>query len=190
MEVPGTDLLAQGVARHEAHVGVGTPVERVAGTGQLIVMLGLRGELELARAREVAVDPLLRHDALDRVDGGVEGVVKRHRLVEPEPGFHRREILGEAVVALAAVAARRSGADVVGLQQSDGGAALRQSQRRGQSRETAAHDRNIDAAVDRARRAARKTRRRVVPVGSELHAKARLRARSRPQGRRYRRSRG
>ena len=46
-------------------------------------MGGLRGEVHLAGAREVAVDPFLAHEFLDRVDRVVVGEVERAGRREP-----------------------------------------------------------------------------------------------------------
>ena len=49
---------------------------------RLSIVGGFRGELELARAAERAVDALLGDDALDRLDARVEGAAQRLRLLE------------------------------------------------------------------------------------------------------------
>ena len=67
---------ASSARRTIARVGIDIRGQQFLGARQLVVVLGLGRELELADAREVAVDLLFRHEALDRVDAGVEGPVE------------------------------------------------------------------------------------------------------------------
>ena len=91
-------------------------------------MLGLGRQLDLADAREAAVDLLLRHQALDRIDPGVEGPIEPVGDVLAELSHQHAVVLGKAVVAHAAVAAGRGVADRLGFQQHDAGALFGQHQ--------------------------------------------------------------
>jgi hypothetical protein len=166
------DLGRQVGARQQARLRVGRGQRRVA-LRQLGDMLGLGRQLDLAGAAEVAGDPLLRHHRLDRVDRRVVGAIERQRPLGTEAGGGPGEVVREAVVAVAAVAAGRLADDAATLQHHHVRPGLAQRQRRRQAGEAAADDRHVGAAGDRPGGRRREGRRGVEPVGFELHPRGR-----------------
>ena len=163
------DLVAQFGLRHEARVGVHARREQCVAARELVVMLGLRRELQLAGAGEIAIDRLFVDEPFDRVDARVEREIKAVRQFRAETLRQRRIILREAVVAHAAVASRRRLPDGARLADDHARALLGQRQRGGRTGDPAAHHHDVATAVGQLRRAAHEWLRRIEPVRTETH---------------------
>ena len=180
MEAVGEHLAGEIGAGEHRGVGVDAAVDGLEVAGEAFVVGGFRGELELARAAERAVDALLGDDALDRLDARVEGAPERGRLLGSEGLAGVQEAVGEAVVEVPAVAARGAEAHRLGFEDHDAAPLHGKAPRRAEAGEARADHRDVVAARDLPRRGRGEGRGAVVPVGQEFH----LRARRRPAGRR------
>ena len=128
-------------------------------------MRRLRRELELAAAREVAVDRLVAHDALDRVDRRrrTRGTSARARSNPTLRGHLGDSLTARPLLHWPPLRPEALGRDTLPrLEDDHRGAALRQRQRRRQAREAAADDR--DVALRRQIGRARHEGRRAVSV--------------------------
>ena len=125
--------------------------------------------MSFAGPAEVAIDPFLADDPLDGVHASVEAAVEQVRPFGAEPSTHGGVVLGEAVVHMAAVAARGGASDTLGFQQHDLRALLCQRQSGGKAGEPAAHDDDVRAATRRSLHRPVEARSCVVPVRGELH---------------------
>ena len=114
-------------------------------------MLRFCGELQLAGADKVAIDAFRFHEAFDEIDAGIEGAIHLARPFHPEARGNARELVAEAVVAVAAIAARGFRGNLARLQKTNGNALLCQRQRRGKSGEAATDDRDIGPPLARKR---------------------------------------
>ena len=85
MEAVGADLLPGALGWNQIGVRIGLPVQDLEAARDLLVMLRLGGQLDLAAAAEGAGDLLLPHDALHRIHGRIVGAVEGAGLVEAEP---------------------------------------------------------------------------------------------------------
>ena len=123
-------------------------------------------------ANEVAVDRFVAHDALDRVDRRVVGVVPGARALHADLGSDLGIVDRQAVVDVAAVAPGGFGSDALtGFQHDDRRAPPCQRERRRQPGEAAADDRDV-ALRRQLRRARHEGRRGGGPVRLELHVGA------------------
>ena len=132
------------------------------------------GGLFAAKYPEVSAriaDAFLGDQGLDQVDAGVERAVQRVRALDAEQLRHAVVVLREAVVAHAAVAARRGVRNPIRLEHHDPRAFARQHQRRGQAGEARADHDDIRLAFGRPLRCSRERRRGVEPVRSEFHGR-------------------
>ncbi len=169
MERVGADLAHElGPAQH-GRVGIGLAMQHLEVAGERGDVLRLGGELELARPPEGAVDALLGDDPLDRIDGIVESLVEGHRAFAAQRGLGRDEAMSEAVVEMAAIAARGSVADAFRLQHHDLRAGHGELARGGETGEATADDGHVVRAFDRPPGGAGETAGRVMPIGFELH---------------------
>ena len=169
MERVGADLARKlGPAQHGG-VGIGLAMQHLEIAGERGDMFRLGGELELAGAPEGAVDPLLRDDPLDRIDGIVEGPVEGDRALAAQRRLRRDEAMRQAVVEVAAIAARGSVADAFRLQHHDPGAGHGKLARGGKAGEAATDDGHVVGALDRPLGGAGEAVGRVMPIGFELH---------------------
>ena len=141
VEQAADEALARHLGAHarrvqDLHVGVDAVGHQPLGAArQRFQVRRLCGQLELAAAREVAVDGLVAHDAFHRVDRGVVGVVPGTRTLHADLGRDLGVVDREPVVDVPAVAARGLGRHAfAGLQHRHAGAALGQGQRRRQAR--------------------------------------------------------
>ena len=165
----------------DLHVGVDAVGHQPLGAARQRFQVGrLCGQLELAAAREVAVDGLVAHDAFHGVDRGVVGVVPGTCTLHADLGRDLGVVDREPVVDVAAIASRGLGRDAfAGLQHRDAGAALGQGQRRRQPGEAAADHGHVHLRRQVARLRA-EGRGAVGPVGVELHGVAGFSSRQRP----------
>src|SRR6185369_12194250 len=97
------DLAALLRARHHASVRIDLLGHQRLRARELVVVGGLRGELELADALEVAIDALLRDQRLDLVHARVERPIEHVGALEPELLRKAVVVLREAVIAHAAI---------------------------------------------------------------------------------------
>jgi hypothetical protein len=132
-------------------------------------VLGLGGKLDLADAREAAVDVLFAHQAFDRVDPCVEGAVEPVRDVPAELGGQHAVVLGEAVVAHAAVAAGRRVADGLRFKKHHARALLGQRQRGRTAGQAAADHCHVAVAVHGSFSGTAEGLRSVEPIRGQLH---------------------
>jgi hypothetical protein len=112
-------------------------------------MSGLRRNLDLSSAFEIAVDLLLLHQSFNGVDGGIIGVVERCREPNAESARNGVEILRQAVVAMTAVAAGCLSADDVRFDHDDVRALLRERKSRRETGKASTYYRNIALALHR-----------------------------------------
>ena len=73
-------------AAHHRRVGIDIGGEQFLAARQLVVVLRFGCKLDLADAREAAVNLLFRHQTLDRIDPGVEGPIEPVGDFLTEPG--------------------------------------------------------------------------------------------------------
>ena len=165
----GPQFLGQRGFRHHVGVRVDLARQQFLRTRQLVVVRGLGRELELAGPAEVAIDSLLADDPLDGVHASVEAAVQQVRAFGAEPRTHGGVVLGEAVVHMAAVAARGGASDTLGFQQHDLRALLCQRQSGGKAGKPAAHDDDVRATIWSSLHRPVEARSCVVPVRGELH---------------------
>ena len=156
-------------AAHHRRVGIDIGGEQFLAARQLVIVLRFGRELDLADAREAAVDLLFRHQALDRIDPGVEGPVEPVGDFLTELGRERAVVLGEPVIAHAAVPAGRRVPDRLGFEEHDARALLGESQGGRRAGQAAADHRNVAGALHRSCGGAPEWLRCVQPIGCELH---------------------
>ena len=125
---------------------------------QLVIVLRLCGKLDLADAREAAVDLLFGRQTLDRIDPGVEGSVEPVGHFLAKLGRERAVVLGEPIVAHAAVPAGRRVSDRLGFEEHDARALLGERQGGRGTGQAAADHRNVAGALHRSCSGARERR--------------------------------
>ena len=170
VEAVRPDLAGQVRAAHHLRVGVDVGRQQFLAARQLVVVLGLGRELDLADAREAAVDLLFRHQALDRIDSGVEGPIEPVGDFLAEFGRHRAVVLGKAVVAHAAVATGGGVPDGLGFQEHDACTLLGKRQRSRTAGQAAADHRHVAAALHRSCSGTAEGLRGVQPIRGQLHS--------------------
>ena len=136
---------------------------------QLVVVLRLGRELQLAGAHEVAGDVLLLHHRLDRIDSRRKGLVEGARFLRAETSGQRSEIVRQAAVAMTAVAAGRLADDAARFEHGHGRAALGQRQRRRQPGEARADDDHVGTSRNRSFGTAGERGCGIEPIGFQLH---------------------
>jgi hypothetical protein len=164
-----SDLVAQLRPGHDARVAIDVRGEQRLAAHELVVVRGLRRELELAASHEIAIDRLFFDQTLDHVDARVERLIEPVRQLGADTLRQHRVVLREAVVAHAAVAARRGVPDGAGFAHHHTRALLRERERGRRTGDPAAHDRHVAHSVRQLRRAAREGLGRIEPIGTETH---------------------
>ncbi len=100
-----TDFALQLLRRQQRRLRIAFLVKRLEIAGNRVEMLRLGGQLQLARAAEIAVDALFCNERLDRVDGIVQRMIERNRTLLAEFGLRAEIAVGEPVVQVPAIAA-------------------------------------------------------------------------------------
>jgi hypothetical protein len=155
--------------RDDAGLRIGFCGENLLRSAELGEMLGLRRQLELAGAREAAVDALFADQPLHEIHAGVEAMVEPGRTLAPQLCRHGGIVLGKAVVAHAAVAAGRGVPDGLGFEEHDARTLLGERERGRTAGQAATDHRYVAAALHRSCSGTTERLRGVQPIRGQLH---------------------
>jgi len=156
----------------DLHIAVHAIGDETVGTAlQGVHLIGFGGHLELAVAQEIAGDLFLLHQPCHRVDRVVIGVIPGAGTLHADLGGDLGIVHREAVVDVAAVAARGFRRHMgAGFQHHHRGPALGESQCRRQAGKAAADDGHVNLRGQLAR-GGDEQRCRIGPVGFQLHGR-------------------
>src|ERR1700758_4618565 len=101
------DFAANPVTRDDLDMGIDLTLDQFGCLFEMLEMVRLRGELQLARREIVAIDLLVADQAFDGIDGGRIRAITTLRPFDAQLRAQRRIVLRDARIALAAVASRR-----------------------------------------------------------------------------------
>ena len=169
MKGVGTHLVDEVGAAEHCRIRVGILVQRLEIAGEALVVRRFGGQLQLSGPPEIAVDFLIRNDPLDRGNAIVERLVDSTCLVWAEGFTGMAVTVSDAVIEMAAIAARCPKADSFGFEHHDGMPLLSQLAGSTQPGKARADDRIVKAAASGIFRCRIEGGRRIVPVGEVFH---------------------
>jgi len=169
VELGGIDFRAGLLGGQQLDVGIDFLANQIAGPCQALVVHRLGRQFELAVADQVAGDLLLLHQRHHALHRAFVSLVISPRLVSAEAGAEPGVVLGNAGVALAAIAPRRFTDDLSGLEHHHTGALQGQRPGRRQAGETTTDDGHVDLPRQCAELCTAERRCGVEPVGFTAH---------------------